>query len=84
LTAEEIGELQYLVRWAARRNVKLLAICVGKRSFNNPQDAGRAIRHPGLASYRCPYCGQWHVGAARPKAARGRDPARLRRELRTE
>ena len=86
MTPAEIAELRYLILQAC--GVQLAPVvkfsCYGKQSFASPADASRAIRHPRMEAYRCPHCGHFHVGTVSPKAARGRDQARLRRELRTE
>ena len=86
MTPAEITELRYLILQAcgARLAPAVKASCYGKQAFANPIEASRGIRHPGMESYKCVHCGNFHVGTVRPKAARGRDQARLRRELRTE
>jgi len=86
LTPAEIAELRYLILQAGgmRLATVVKVSCYGKQSFADQAQAKQGIRHQRMESYKCVHCGQWHVGTVRPKAARGRDQARLRRELRTE
>ena len=60
-TPAELSELRYLLRLAMRRVEHVKVACMGKASFDDPQEASRAIRRPGLCSYRCAHCGKWHV-----------------------
>lgn len=56
------------------------SICSGKERFTSPQLARNAAkRRPGRLTYRCPKCGNWHVGTREDKAWRkagGRPKAR--------
>lgn len=65
MTAAEIDEMRTLIHRAVRHTNFVKTTCYGKVSFDSPADASRAIRRPGLESYRCRHCGNWHVGTSR-------------------
>jgi hypothetical protein len=62
MTDSETMELGVLLRRAMRRTDHIKTACYGKQNFEGPQEASRAIRHAGMNSYRCEFCGFWHVG----------------------
>ena len=74
MTPAEIAELRWLIYRAREREhaARIVVSCEGKVSFDNPVDAARAVRHPGLAPYRCFHCGRWHVGSSRRERKGGR------------
>jgi hypothetical protein len=47
----------------------VFSACIGKQTFPNAAVAQKSIRDRSvLVPYRCPYCGQFHVGhKIRPK-----------------
>lgn len=52
-------------RTYGKRNITEAESCTGKEAFGDPTTARLAAqRRVGRVSYRCQYCGAWHVGTS--------------------